>query len=32
MKMVTSLTTKEKVGEFLNRESVKKGAAVFSKN
>jgi menaquinone-dependent protoporphyrinogen oxidase len=31
MKIVISLTTKERVGEFLNRESVKKGAAVFSK-
>ena len=32
MKIVVSLTTKQKVGEFLNRESVRNGAAVFSKN
>jgi menaquinone-dependent protoporphyrinogen IX oxidase len=29
MKIVTSLTSKERVGEFLNPESIRKGAAVF---
>lgn len=29
MKIVVSLTTKERVGEFLNRDSVKEGAAVL---
>jgi hypothetical protein len=29
MKIVVSLTTKQKVGEFLNPESIRKGAAVF---
>jgi menaquinone-dependent protoporphyrinogen IX oxidase len=31
MKIVTVLTSKERVGEFLNPESVKKGAAVFKR-
>ena len=29
MKIVVSLTTKQKVGEFLNPESIRKGASVF---
>jgi menaquinone-dependent protoporphyrinogen IX oxidase len=29
MKIVTSVTTKERIGEFLNPDSVRKGAAIF---
>ncbi len=32
MKIVTSVTTKERIGEFLNPDSVKKGAAIFRSN